>query len=103
MSKAIEQNVDAYVRLGNRHALEDLRTQRHRLAVDLKGRTGYDFSLPIGQINDEIAVIEAGLDRLNAAHSTEREGTWGSSSEVTQTAATYRMPVNAFGSNSAAR
>jgi hypothetical protein len=50
------------------------------LAVDLKGRTGYDFSLPIGQINDEIGVIEAGLDRLNAAHSTGREGTWDSSS-----------------------
>jgi hypothetical protein len=61
--------------------------------------------MPIGQINDEIGVIEAGLDRRNAAHSTEREGTWDSSSrsEVSQTAATYRKPVNAFGSTSAAR
>ena len=51
-------------RLGNRRALEDLRTLRRKLAVDLKGRAGYDFSLPIGQIDDDIAVIEAGLDRL---------------------------------------
>jgi hypothetical protein len=40
---------------------------RQRLAIDLKLRTGYDFSSPIGQIEDEIAVIEAGLERLNRA------------------------------------
>jgi hypothetical protein len=34
-----------------------------RLAVDLKGRTGLDLSLPIQQIDEEIAVIEAGLER----------------------------------------
>jgi capsule polysaccharide export protein KpsE/RkpR len=67
MSRAMEQIVDAYVRLGNRRALEDLRMHRQRLAVDLKGRAGYDFSLPIGQIDQELAVIEAGLDKLNAA------------------------------------
>jgi hypothetical protein len=37
---------------------------RQRLAVDLKSRSGYDFSLPIGQIDEEIAIIEAGLSRL---------------------------------------
>jgi hypothetical protein len=40
---------------------------RQRLAVDLKPRTDYDFSLPIGHIEEEIAVIEAGLERLNRA------------------------------------
>jgi hypothetical protein len=35
-----------------------------------KWRQGtYDFSLPLGQIDEEIAAIEAGLERLNAAHS----------------------------------
>jgi hypothetical protein len=67
MSKAMAQIVDAYVRLNNRRGLEDLRMHRQKLAVDLKGRAGYDFSLPIGQIDEEIAVIEAGIDRLNAA------------------------------------
>jgi hypothetical protein len=40
MTKAIEGIVDAYVRLGNRRALEDLRMHRHELVVDLKGRQG---------------------------------------------------------------
>ena len=73
MSKAIEQIVDAYVRLGNRRALEDLRMHRQKLALDLKGRAGYDFSLPIDQIDQELAVIGAGLDRLNAARSAEHD------------------------------
>jgi hypothetical protein len=67
MKTAIEQITDVYIRLNNRRALEDLRMHRQRLAVDLKLRTGYDFSSPIGQIEDEIAVIEAGLERLNRA------------------------------------
>ena len=71
MTKAIEGIVDAYVKLGDRRALEDLRMHRRRLAVDLKGRSSgsYDFSLPLGQIDEEIAAIEAGLERLNTAHS----------------------------------
>jgi hypothetical protein len=69
MSKAIEQIVDAYVRLNNRQALDDLRMHRQKLAVDLKSRTGFDLSLPIRQVGEEIAVIEAGLERLNRGHS----------------------------------
>jgi len=70
-TKAIEGIVDAYVKLGDRRALEDLRMHRRRLAVDLKGRSSgpYDFSLPLGQIDEEIAAIEAGIERLNTAHS----------------------------------
>jgi hypothetical protein len=68
-SEAIQQIVDAYVRLNNRRALEDLRMHRQRMAVDLKSRTGFDLSLPIRQIDEEIAVIEAGLERLNSTPS----------------------------------
>jgi hypothetical protein len=39
---------------------------RQRLAIDLKSRSGYDFSLPISQVDEEIAIIEAGLSRLNS-------------------------------------
>jgi len=67
MSKAMEQIVDAYVRLGNRSALEDLRLHHQKLVVDLKGKTEFDFSLlPIGQLEEELAVIEKGLERLHA-------------------------------------
>ena len=66
MSNAIAQIVDAYVRLKNRRGLDELMMHRQRLAVDLKSRSGYDFSLPIGKIDEEIAVIEQGLSRLKA-------------------------------------
>lgn len=67
MSNAIEQIVDAYVRLKNRRGLDELMMHRQRLAVDLKSRSGaYDFSLPIGKIDEEIAIIEKGLSRLKA-------------------------------------
>jgi hypothetical protein len=67
MDKAIELIVDAYVRLQNRKALEDLRAHRRGLLADLKGRSGsvYDLSGPIRQLEDELAVIDAGLQRLS--------------------------------------
>ncbi len=68
MPKAIEHIVDAYIRLGNRTALENLMSHRRRLLADLKSRPGFDFSLPIGQIEEEIAVISAGLERFDADH-----------------------------------
>jgi capsule polysaccharide export protein KpsE/RkpR len=70
MPKAIKQIVDAYVRLSDREALEDLMAHRQKLAVDLKSRTDFDFSLAIGQIDDDIAVIEAGVEKLRAAESS---------------------------------
>jgi hypothetical protein len=69
MSKAMELIVQVYVRHQNRRALEDLRKHQQKLALELRARArpGYDFSLPVRQINEEIAVIEAGLERLVAA------------------------------------
>jgi hypothetical protein len=67
MPSAIEQIVDAYVRLKNRRGLDELMMHRQRLAVDLKSRSSrFDFSLPIDKIDEEIAIIEAGLTRLAA-------------------------------------
>jgi hypothetical protein len=67
MKKAIEQIVDAYVRLNNLQAFNDLKSHRQRLAMNLQARTGSDFSLPLLQVEDEIAVIEAGSARLTKA------------------------------------
>lgn len=66
MPKAIELIVDGYVRLYDRGALEELRMHRRKMAVELKGKTGFDYSKTIDQIEDEIEVIEAGLNRLEA-------------------------------------
>jgi hypothetical protein len=54
------------VRLKNRRGLDELMMHRQRLAVGLKSRPGHDFSLPIGKIDQEIGIIEAGLTRLKA-------------------------------------
>jgi hypothetical protein len=66
MPSAIEQIVETYVRLKNSRGLDELMMHRQRLAIDLKSRSGYDFSLPISQVDEEIAIIEAGLSRLNS-------------------------------------
>jgi hypothetical protein len=66
MPSAIEQIVETYVRLKNRRGLDQLMMHRQRLAIDLKSRSGYDFSLPISQVDEEIAIIEAGLSRLKS-------------------------------------
>jgi len=64
MSNAVEKIVDTYVELNDSRALGDLRQYRQELAGLLRARTGQDFSSLIGQIDEEIAAIEAGLDRL---------------------------------------
>jgi hypothetical protein len=68
MEPAIRSIVDTYVRLRNRRALDDLRAHRGRLLAGLKTIAGgHDTSKPIAQIEDEIAIIEAGLVKLNTA------------------------------------
>ena len=68
MTEVIERIVTAYVKLGNRKALDDLRAHRDRLATDLKSKHGvFDLSSSIKQLEEEISVIDAGLAKLNAA------------------------------------
>ena len=68
MSEAIERIVDAYVKLRNRKALEELRAHRHRLATELKSiNSPLDLSSSIKQLEEEIVVIEAGLAKLDTA------------------------------------
>lgn len=65
MSSAIELIVDGYARLEDRRSLEDLRTHRRRLALDLKAMTGFDCGASIAQLEQDIAVIEAGMETLS--------------------------------------
>jgi transketolase C-terminal domain/subunit len=67
MLTAIEVIVRAYVRLKNRRALEEMLLHRQRLAVDLSTRSsGFDVSGPVHQVEEDIAVIRAGLAELGA-------------------------------------
>jgi hypothetical protein len=69
MPSAIEQIVEAYVQLGSRSQLEDLRLHRQRLMVDLHTRqvAGYDISKPLEQLKEDLVAIEAGLAKLKDA------------------------------------
>jgi hypothetical protein len=69
MSVAMKMIVDAYVSLKNRKALEDLREHRQRLKRELllKQSDVFDFSNSIRAFDDEVVVIETGLQRLGSA------------------------------------
>lgn len=64
MANAIELIVDGFVSLGDRQSLENLREHRRPLSLDLKSKSGFEYSFTIRQIDEEIAAIESGLARL---------------------------------------
>jgi hypothetical protein len=68
MSTAIEHIVSVLVALGNRRRLEDMKLQRERAVLDLQGQSG--VSVSIRQLENEIAVIDAGLEKLPPSGST---------------------------------
>jgi hypothetical protein len=68
MSEAIKLIVDGCVKLKGRKALEDMKAHRYRLASELKSLNGpLNLSSSIKQLEEEIAVIDDGLARLNTA------------------------------------
>ena len=67
MSDAMESIVNAYVRMSNRAVLEEMRTHRHRLKISLYLRgqeQRYNVSSAIRSLQDDLSVIEAGIERL---------------------------------------
>ncbi|MGY4501630.1 hypothetical protein ACVWYH_005561 [Bradyrhizobium sp. GM24.11] len=65
MSRAMELIVEGFARLNDRQSLEDLMMHRRRLAADLKAKTGFDCKKTIAQIDQDISIIEAGLNALS--------------------------------------
>ena len=74
MDKAIKQIVDAYVRLQNWNALEDLRTLRQGLLSDLKGRCVLASMLLSVNMRDRTTSLGAELEDMFATsgHKTTR-------------------------------
>jgi len=66
MSKAVESIVRGYVLLENRRALEDLLTHRQKLLDGLNRVSGIDPNQVVSVIRDEIAIIQDGLECLDA-------------------------------------
>jgi uncharacterized protein with von Willebrand factor type A (vWA) domain len=73
MLTAMEHIVDGYVRLNDRKALEDILAHRRKLVFDLKTRSSgaYDFGPQLKQLDDDIAVIAAGLAEFDQADAGE--------------------------------
>jgi thioester reductase-like protein len=74
MSEAMERIVDTFVRLRNRAALEKLRDHHHRLVVDLnrlRSDLNYNSSQSLRVMVDDLAEIDAGLERLDEAPLTK--------------------------------
>jgi len=62
---AIEQIVGTYVRYNNRTALDKLKSHRQKLLFDLKtSSSGFDSSHLIEKIEEEMAAINSGLEKL---------------------------------------
>jgi hypothetical protein len=68
MSEAIELIVAAYVKLRNRKALEEIKAHRYYWATELKSKNcAFDLSYSIKILDNDIAIIDAGLAKLDAA------------------------------------
>ncbi|WP_024519519.1 hypothetical protein [Bradyrhizobium sp. Tv2a-2] len=69
MSVALELIVDGYVRLNDRGAIVGLKAHRENLLALLRAQLGgcFDVSRSIAQMEEELAQIEAGLERLDEA------------------------------------
>ena len=69
MSHAIKLIVDGYVRLNDQQALRDVLGHRQQINKQLREtpKSCVDLSGSIKQIDEEIAVIEAGLETLKNA------------------------------------
>ena len=65
----IQGIVDVFVRQGNRAALDALMAHRGKLLTDLRTvlSNAYDVRSAMAEIEDEIAVLKAGLAELNRA------------------------------------
>ncbi|WP_371422666.1 hypothetical protein [Tardiphaga sp.] len=67
MTSAIELVVAAYVETNQLSALQDMKVHREGLAMSIRNRTDFNFWVLLGQLDDDIREIEAGIRRLRAA------------------------------------
>ena len=75
-STTIELIVSAYLRLKNRLALYDMRELRHRLLKDLRAASGFDSRQALKQVQDDLRIIEQGLEQLLPPQVTPRKTEW---------------------------
>jgi hypothetical protein len=76
LPSTIELIVSAYVRLKNQRALDDMRQLRRRLLTDLEAASGVDPRQTLEQVQEDLRVIEEGLEQLRPSSGTLPENEW---------------------------
>lgn len=76
MPTSIESIVSAYVRLGNRQALENMRELRCKLLVPLQSTSGINPAQSRDAVLEDLRVIEDGLEQLRPPPGTVPENEW---------------------------
>lgn len=67
MNTAIEIIVANYVATGQLNTLLDLKAHREHLAASIRNRVDFDFGVLLGQLDDDIHAIDAGIRRLRGS------------------------------------
>jgi hypothetical protein len=76
VSKAIELIVAGYVKVRDRRALTDLLAHRRKVLGELQGISGINPVNAVQVVQDEIAIIEAGLEELKPPPGSLPENEW---------------------------
>jgi hypothetical protein len=76
VSKVIELIVASYVKVRDRRALTDLLAHRRKVLAQLQAVSGINPENAINAIQEELAVIEAGLDELEPPPGSLPENEW---------------------------
>lgn len=76
MSKAIELIVASYVKVRDRRALTDLLAHRRKVLAQLQAVSGINPENAVNAIQEELAVIEAGLEELKPPPGSLPENEW---------------------------
>jgi hypothetical protein len=76
LSNAMQMIVAGYVKVRDRRALADLLAQRRKVFTELQAVTGINPASSVAAVQDEIAIIEAGLEELRPPPGSLPENEW---------------------------
>jgi hypothetical protein len=76
VSQAMELIVAGYVKVRDRRALTDLLAHRRKVLAELQAVSGINPENAVRAIQDELAVIEAGLEELKPPPGSHPENDW---------------------------
>lgn len=76
MSRAMEMIVAGYVKTRNRRALSELLAHRRKALTELQAVTGIDPANAVQAVDEELALIETGLQELEPPPGSIPDNEW---------------------------